>query len=83
MIKGLLGLYLSCVDFGPRAGLVRTPWFPAVVPRTCSTDYILFSKEVRETSVLRTFIFACSFSKLPPPACPETACNQFCPWMGH
>ena len=74
-------LRTSC---GPRAGLVRTPWFPAVVPRTCSTDHHYFQRKLGgETSVLRTFIFACSFSKLPPPACPGTACNQFCPWMGH
>ena len=84
VIKGLLGLHLTCVDFGPRAGLVRTPWFPAVFPRTCSTDHHYFQRKLGgETSVLRTFIFACSFSKLPPPACPGTACNQFCPWMGH
>ena len=74
-------LRTSC---GPRAGLVRTPWFPAVVPHTCSTDHHYFQRKLGgETSVLRTFIFACSFSKLPPPACPGTACNQFCPWMGH
>ena len=38
-------LRTSC---GPRAGLVRTPWFPAVVPRTCSTDHHYFQRKLGE-----------------------------------